>query len=143
MVSDKNIFEVGVTCVTKVPMKPTEDSFRTLRFTRITPTLALGNCSPSKSSVLVLMARPPKAVLPTRPFSLAPANIGTALPLYNPIRRLKKGIIFRLRPKPNSKMSAPSRKKARFSGKKSGKRVRLVCRVSTSVSAKSVLAVTV
>ncbi len=35
-------------------------------------------------------------------------------------------------------MSAPSRKKVRFSGKNSSKRVRLVCRVSTSVSAKSV-----
>ena len=39
------------------------------------------------------------------------------------------------------KMSAPSRKNVRFSGKKSGKRVRLVRRVSTSVSAKSVLTV--
>ena len=38
-------------------------------------------------------------------------------------------------------MSAASRKKVRFSGKKSGKRVRLVCRASTSVSAKSVFTV--
>ena len=38
-------------------------------------------------------------------------------------------------------MSEPSRKNVRFSGKNSGKRVRLVRRVSTSVSAKSVLTV--
>ena len=38
-------------------------------------------------------------------------------------------------------MSAPSRKNVRFSGKNSGKRVRFVRRVSTSVSAKSVLTV--
>ena len=35
-------------------------------------------------------------------------------------------------------MSDPSRKNVRFSGKNSGKRVRLVWRASTSVSAKSV-----
>src|SRR5216110_1509092 len=45
----------------------------------------------------------------------------------------------RLRPK--TYWFAPSRKKERFSGKKRGKRVRLICRVSTSVSAKSVFAV--
>jgi hypothetical protein len=39
------------------------------------------------------------------------------------------------------KMSAASRKKVRFSGKKSGKRVRFARRASTSVSAKSVLTV--
>jgi hypothetical protein len=39
-------------------------------------------------------------------------------------------------------MSSPSRKNVRFSGKKSGNRVRFVRRVSTSVSAKSVLIVT-
>ena len=38
-------------------------------------------------------------------------------------------------------MSEPSRKNVRFSGKNSGKRVRFVWRVSTSVSAKSVLSV--
>jgi len=41
-------------------------------------------------------------------------------------------------PMPKSKRSDPSRKNARFSSKKSGNRVRLVRRVSTSVSAKSV-----
>jgi hypothetical protein len=44
-------------------------------------------------------------------------------------------------PAPNSKMSEPSRKKVRFSGKKISKRVRLICRTSTSVSAKSVFTV--
>jgi hypothetical protein len=38
-------------------------------------------------------------------------------------------------------MPAFSRKKSRFSGKNSGKRVRLMRRSSTSVSAKSVLTV--
>ena len=38
-------------------------------------------------------------------------------------------------------MSEPSRKNVRFSGKNNGKRVRFVRRVSTSVSAKSVLTV--
>ena len=38
-------------------------------------------------------------------------------------------------------MSSPSRKNVRFSGKNSGNRVRFVRRVSTSVSAKSVLTV--
>src|SRR2546430_11148881 len=45
----------------------------------------------------------------------------------------------RLRPK--TYWFAPSKKKERFSGKNSGKRVRLIWRVSTSVSAKSVFAV--
>ena len=38
-------------------------------------------------------------------------------------------------------MPAFSRKKSRFSGKNSGKRVRLICRSSTSVCAKSVFTV--
>ena len=57
------------------------------------------------------------------------------------MRRLKNGMTSWSRPRPNAKMSAPSRKNVRFSGKKSGNRVRLVRRVSTSVSAKSVLTV--
>ena len=42
---------------------------------------------------------------------------------------------------PKSKIKASCRKKSRFSGKNSGKRVRLIWRSSTSVSAKSVLRV--
>ena len=55
------------------------------------------------------------------------------------MRRLKNGITSLPSPRPKLKMSDPSRKKVRFSGKNSGKRVRLVRRASTSVSAKSVL----
>ena len=58
------------------------------------------------------------------------------------MRRLKYGSTSWFRPNPNAKMSSPSRKNVRFSGKKSGNRVRLVRRVSTSVSAKSVFTVT-
>jgi hypothetical protein len=58
------------------------------------------------------------------------------------MRRLKKGTSVSVpMPLPNWKMSAPCRKKVRFSGKNSGKRVRFVWRLSTSVSAKSVLTV--
>jgi hypothetical protein len=54
--------------------------------------------------------------------------------------RLKKGTRSEfVLPRPaTSKTPAPSRKKLRFSGKKSSKRVRLTWRASTSVSAKSV-----
>jgi hypothetical protein len=45
------------------------------------------------------------------------------------------------RPVPKAKRFDPSRKNGRFSGKKRGNRVRLIWRVSTSVSAKSVLTV--
>jgi hypothetical protein len=56
------------------------------------------------------------------------------------MRRLKNGI--RSLPRSaNWKIGASCRKKSRFSGKKSGKRVRLMRRWSTSVSAKSVLMV--
>ena len=54
------------------------------------------------------------------------------------MRRLKKGVAS---PEGNEKKLAPSRKNSRFSGKNNGKRVRLVRRWSTSVSAKSVLMV--
>ena len=89
----------------------------------------------------VRTANKPKLVPPARPLTLAPTRNGTSRPATSPIRREKKGISARLEPRPNSKMSDPSRKKARFSGKKRGKRVRFVCRTSTSVSAKSVLTV--
>ena len=51
------------------------------------------------------------------------------------MRREKKALLAK------SKKVAPSRKNPRFSGKNNGKRVRLTRRVSTSVSAKSVLTV--
>jgi len=62
---------------------------------------------------------------------------GTCAPWKSPIRRLKKGVKLTLELK--LKTSEPSRKNIRFSGKKSGKRVRLMRRSSTSVSAKSIL----
>ena len=67
--------------------------------------------------------------------------MGTSVPPTSPIRRLKYGSTSWSRPRPNVKMSSPSRKNVRFSGKNSGNRVRLVRRVSTSVSAKSVFTV--
>ena len=57
-----------------------------------------------------------------------------------PMLREKNGRPFWVRP-PNSKTSESSRKKSRFSGKNSEKRVRLTCRSSTSVAEKSVLTV--
>ena len=72
---------------------------------------------------------------------LAAAMIGTSCPSTSPMRRLKYGITSWFSPRPNAKMSSPSRKNVRFSGKNSGNRVRFVRRVSTSVSAKSVLTV--
>ena len=47
---------------------------------------------------------------------------------------------LRSRP-PKEKMSTSWRKKSRFSGKNSEKRVRLICRSSTSVAEKSVFSV--
>ena len=58
------------------------------------------------------------------------------------MRRLKNGRMSVVLTRPaTSNTPAPSRKNARFSGKKSGKRVRFTCRRSASVSAKSVLTV--
>jgi hypothetical protein len=65
--------------------------------------------------------------------------MGTSCPPESPIRRLKKSSAERLAP--TEKVPAFSRKKARFSGKKSEKRVRLTCWSSTSACAKSVLTV--
>jgi hypothetical protein len=87
----------------------------------------------------VRTTRPPKFVAPWRPVALRPARIGTSCPSTRPMRRLKKGKrLSPPRPTPKEKISAASRKNVRFSGKKSGKRVRLVWRASTSVSGKSV-----
>ena len=81
----------------------------------------------------------PTVVPPIRPVVLSPARMGTSCPSTRPMRRVKNGTRPSPRPRPNWKMSAPWRKNVRFSGKNRGKRVRLVWRVSTSVSAKSVL----
>ncbi len=58
------------------------------------------------------------------------------------MRREWKGSTTSLLVAATSNTPAPSRKKARFSGKNSGKRVRLIWRASASVSAKSVFTVT-
>ena len=121
-----------------VAMKPAEDSSSTFWRIRTTP-IVLALCSVSTSRVLTASA--PKFSPPTRPLILPPALIGTCSPSMRPMRRLKKGIKSSSRPSPKSKMSAPSRKNVRFSGKNNGKRVRLTRRASTSVSAKSVFAV--
>jgi hypothetical protein len=76
-----------------------------------------------------------------RPFTFAPARIGTSNPSTRPIRRLKYGMTSSSSLRPKEKMSWPSRKNVRLSGKNSGKRVRFICRASTSVSAKSVFTV--
>ena len=99
--------------------------------------------------------KPPTSQLPTRPESLPPYSRSTTWPvLLKPMRREKNGRPFcasvlspgiddwRWPPMPpNSKMSASRKKKSRFSGKKSPRRVRLTCRSSTSVTEKSVLIV--
>ena len=63
--------------------------------------------------------------------------MGTSCPSTRPIRRLKNGSA-----QLNEKTPEPSRKKPRCSGNRSGKRVRLTLRWSTSTSAKSVFTVT-
>ena len=119
------------------------DSLRTFRLTRSTPMVAAvvseSRLMPFACPVRTISA--PKLVPPERPLILPPARIGTSTSLSSPIRRLKNGRTSALVPGAKSKMSAPCRKKVRFSGKNSGNRVRLVRRVSTSVSAKSVLTV--
>ena len=81
----------------------------------------------------------PTRIPASRPVSLAPARIGTSLPPDRPIRLGKKSSADRDAPTVN--VPAFSRKNARFSGKKSGKRVRFTCWSSTSTWAKSVLTV--
>jgi hypothetical protein len=73
--------------------------------------------------------------------SFAPPRSGTFSPPKRPTRREKNGMKSPFRPDPNTKISDPSRKNALFSGKNNGNLVRLTCRVSTSVSAKSGLTV--
>ena len=106
------------------------------RFMRTEPIDAAG-ASPVASRVRVTTA--PTFVLPMRPLIFVPNRIGCSRPETRPMRRLKNGIMSLPRPSPKLKMSEPSRKNVRVSGKKSGKRVRFVRRVSTSDSAKSVL----
>ena len=98
-----------------VAMKPARDSASTFCLTRSTPRVAAG-ARPSSSRVRT--TRPPKLVWPARPVALRPARIGTSWPSTSPMRRLKKGSrVSPSRPAPKAKMSDPSRKKVRFSGK--------------------------
>ena len=108
-------------------------------FTR--PTVINAFSGATSASSFVPTTSPPMFVLAMRPLIFVPAMIGTSRPSTRPTRRLKNGMTSSSSPRPKEKMSAPSRKNVRFSGKNSGKRVRLVRRVSTSVSAKSVLTV--
>ena len=77
------------------------------------------------------------------PVSLLPQRIGmTSRSADNPMRRLKKNLNSGTPPPgPKSKMLPPSTKNSRFSGNKTGKRVRFRTWASTSVSAKSVFTV--
>ena len=86
--------------------------------------------------------------LPILPVRRAPPRIGTGCPVSDrPILRLKNrsvctGVEVNEAPVPIVKKFDASRKKSRFSGKNSPKRVRLTCWSSTSTCAKSVLMVT-
>ena len=127
---------------------PTDDSRDTFCLYRSTPIVAsvrgsgLGVDVPTVPRKLpVCRISAPMFAPLARPVTFPPTRIGTSLPLNNPMRRLKKGRTSSPVPGPKSKMSAPCRKNVRFSGKTIGKRVRLVRRVSTSVSAKSVFTV--
>jgi hypothetical protein len=85
---------------------------------------------------------------PDFPVRRAPPMIGTGNPFSDrPMRRLKNrsvctGADVNEAPVPIVKRFEFSRKKSRFSGKKSPKRVRFTCCSSTSTCAKSVLTVT-
>ena len=121
-----------------VPTNPTDDSPSTLRLTRTTP-ISVAGTRPATAPVRA--ASTPKLVSPTRPLSFVPTWSGTVSPLYKPMRRLQNGMTSGAMPGPKSKISVPSRKNDRFSGKKRLKRLTLVRRSSTSVSAKSVFTV--
>ena len=76
------------------------------------------------------------------PVSLRPKSIFCGLKLASrPMRREKNGSTWFPGSRAKSKKPEPSTKNSRFSGKKSGNRVRFTRRSSTSVSAKSVLTV--
>ena len=81
---------------------------------------------------------------PLLPVNRAPPMIGIGTPSSDrPMRRVKKRSTVRPNPPPPPTLNMPafSRKKSRFSGKKSAKRVRLTCSSSTSTWAKSVFTV--
>ncbi|HEU5169946.1 MAG TPA: hypothetical protein VFU46_05385, partial [Gemmatimonadales bacterium] len=122
-------------------MTPTEDTRSTFCLRRAAASVVAGARS---GSWPVRTASAPKLAPAIRPFTFPPTRSGTSRPWSSPTVRLKKGTTSTCRStvKAKSKMSDPSRKKPRFSGKKSGNRVRLVRRASTSVSAKSVFRVT-
>ncbi|MCG3120680.1 MAG: hypothetical protein ALAOOOJD_03499 [bacterium] len=96
-------------------------------------------------SLSVKISNTPTLKRPIFPVNRPPARIGTMFPKPSmPMRRLKNNSMEG-GPKnpgsPNSNVLALSRKNSRFSGKKSGKRVKLTCSTSASTCAKSVLAV--
>ena len=53
------------------------------------PTAMIASSSTTPALSFVPTAKPPKFVLPARPFTLAPAMIGTSCPSTSPMRRLK------------------------------------------------------
>ena len=124
-------------------MAPMKDCWKRFLLTR-TVSRFWEESGPSSSVVRrVSTSRRPMFRPAWRPETLRPKRIGTSCPFSSPTVRLKKGIRsgFWLPSPATSKTPAPSKKKVLFSGRNSSKRVRLICRASTSVSAKSVLTV--
>ena len=123
------------------------------RFTRTT--LKFVAVTLRSSTFAVRMSMTPMLKGPALPVTRPPTSIGTCLPSSRPMRRLKNitgtsaGIGLpkllppppggRFETPPKAKMPCPSRKKSRFSGNSTLKRVRLACCSSSSTCAKSVL----
>ena len=117
-------------------MPPTLDRFGSSLLTRNTEKLLPGR-SPTSA---VCMFSAPTFRPPALPLSRPPPMIGTSSPFSSsPIRRLKNRSSSCPLPMVNS--SEFSWKNGRFSGNRRLKRVRLICCVSTSTCAKSVLTV--
>src|SRR5213592_578928 len=122
---------VAMRCTAMTPMRERAASSRCSRTTEY----AIAACVVARS---VKICSAPTVKSPTRPVTRPPPRIETGWPRVSmPMRRVKNrstacGV-------PAEKMPAFSRKNGRFSGKKSGKRVRLVRCSSTSTCAKSVL----
>ena len=129
----------------RVTMAPTQDCSKRFRLTRAASRFCPSSRLPSSkalSRARVWTSSTPTLKPDCRPTIFVPARIGTSRSFSRPIRRLKKGSTLSSLVAATSNTPAPSRKNARFSGKNSGNRVRLIWRSSASVSAKSVLTVT-
>jgi hypothetical protein len=92
---------------------------------------------------VVVGAGDERAVLvsPISPLIFTPPIIGTSSPATSPMRRLKNGITSWFQAQAKVENVAAFQEEGALLGKNNGKRVKFVRRVSTSVSAKSVLKV--